>query len=66
MASVEKPKLKLLTEADLRELLSVSRSTIYRLVRSGALPPGLRIGPRSLRWSYGSIEAWLKNQEKAK
>jgi len=66
MTPTENPnsKLKLLTEADLRNLLSVSRSTIYRLVRAGVLPAGIRVGVRSVRWPLCTIQAWLEARER--
>ena len=58
----ENPKLQLLSEADLRSLFSVSHSSIYRLIRSGEIPAGIRLG-RSVRWPLETIEAWLKARQ---
>ena len=55
--------LKLLTEPELRAILSLSRSSVYRLVRDGVLPKGLRVGKRGIRWRLCDVERWLETRE---
>lgn len=49
---------RLLTIADVRELLQVSRSTVYELIKRGDLVP-IRVGER-LRFSPADIRAYLE------
>ena len=44
---------------DLTSLLGVSRSTIYRMVDRGTLPPPIHISSRSPRWTAAVIEQWI-------
>ena len=55
--------LKLLTEPELRAILSISRSSVHRLARAGVLPRGIRIGKRGIRWRLRDIERWLETRE---
>ena len=46
----------------LTALLGVSRTTLWRRVRDGDLPPPLRLGgpqSRAVGWRRAEIEAWL-------
>ncbi|MGE5274419.1 MAG: helix-turn-helix domain-containing protein [Verrucomicrobiota bacterium] len=53
--------LPLLTINDVARQLAISRDSVYRLVRSGALAP-LRVGER-LRFRPSDIEAYLARRE---
>lgn len=46
---------------DVKEILGVSRTTAYSLVRSGEFPI-LKIGKNSIRIPEESFLAWLNNQ----
>ncbi|MDI6894837.1 MAG: helix-turn-helix domain-containing protein [Bacillota bacterium] len=50
---------ELLTFREAQKLLKVSRSTMYRLIRSGLLPVA-RLGPRSPRFRKEDLEAMLR------
>ncbi|NOY46285.1 MAG: helix-turn-helix domain-containing protein [Deltaproteobacteria bacterium] len=41
---------RLISVAELEQILGVSKSTIYRWIRAGNLPPPRRIGPRRVGW----------------
>ena len=47
---------KLLTRQQIEEITGLTRSTIYRLMRSGQFPEPIRIGPRAVRWPQSEIE----------
>jgi excisionase family DNA binding protein len=49
---------KLLTPADLAELLSVSLATVYRWNSDGNGPPRLKLG-KHVRYRTGDVEKWL-------
>jgi excisionase family DNA binding protein len=51
---------ELLTTNQVQELLSVDRTTIYRMVQSGQLP-AIRIG-KQWRFARTEIEIWLRSQ----
>lgn len=47
----------MLTLQQLSERLQISRSTLYRHMHAGMLPPALRIG-RQVRFRIADVEAW--------
>lgn len=51
--------MELLTFAEIRELLKISRSTLYRLIRSGRLPV-VYVAPRTPRIRKEDVEALLR------
>ena len=54
---------RLLTNKQLIAEINISRATIYRLLRNGAFPKPIRIGPRSTRWLESDIKAWLADRK---
>ena len=50
----------LLTTSEVQQILSVDRTTIYRMVESGRLP-AIRVG-KQWRFSRPEIERWLRGQ----
>ena len=36
----------------------LGRSTIYRLVASGAFPPPVHLGPRAVAWRWSDLDRW--------
>lgn len=53
----------LLTLDDLRRILSVSASTVYRGVKAGTFPTQVRLGGR-VAWKSSDITAWLADRER--
>jgi prophage regulatory protein len=49
---------RLLRLADVVKLVSLSRSTIWRLMRDGRFPSGVHFGPRAVRWRAADVFAW--------
>ena len=49
----------LLTRREVESRLGLTKSTIYRLMRSGLFPEPIRVGPRAVRWPEVEIEQWL-------
>ncbi len=47
----------LLTTREVTELLSISRSTLYRGVKNGSYPRPVPMGTRSIRWRSVDIQA---------
>ena len=56
---------RLLTRAEVQERCGITRTTVYRLMRSGLFPEPLKIGPRAVRWPESEIEAWIANRPRA-
>jgi prophage regulatory protein len=55
----------LLRLADVRNLVGVSRSTIYKRVSEGSFPRPVRISERSVRWRLEDVEEWIREPAKA-
>ena len=52
--------LKILRRKDVEEIVGLSRSTIYKLMSTGAFPRSIRLGPRDVGWRLSDIEAWIE------
>ena len=55
----------LLTRDDVLDLLTVTRTTLYRMMKSDGFPLPIKIGEQSLRWNRGEIDAWLEHKPRA-
>ena len=54
------PITKFIDIFELMDCLRVSRTTIKRWNSNGAMPEGIRIGPRLVRWERTQIEKWIE------
>ena len=54
---VEAPNL-LLDSRQVAKLLKVSDRTLWKMQKTGEIPPPIRIG-RSVRWSYETLKNWV-------
>ncbi len=58
--------MRLITVCELKELLSVSSTTIRRWVKAGCFPAPIRLGEAgkrgSIRWRSTDVEEWIKDQ----
>lgn len=52
---------RLLSMQQLRQLIPLSASQIYRLVKAGAFPRQVRVSPNRVAWRQHDIERWLAN-----
>jgi predicted DNA-binding transcriptional regulator AlpA len=52
--------LQLLDVHDLSRLLKRSQASLWRDHENGAIPKGLRIGKRAIRWRASEISKWLE------
>jgi len=48
---------------DVTDSTTISRSTIYRLMKEGKFPPPIKIAKNSNRWRASDIENWKANPE---
>ena len=40
----------------------LGRSTIYRLVASGAFPKPVHLGPRAVAWRWADLDQWSESR----
>lgn len=53
-------------EAKVKEVTGLSKSTRWRLMKTGDFPQKVQLGPRAVGWRADSIIAWCQNREVAK
>jgi len=53
------PLDQLLSVADVRELTTLSRASIYRKVADGTMPAPHKIGKARIAWKASAINEWL-------
>ena len=49
----------------LKAVVGLERATIYKKIRAGEFPPGIRLGARARGWPESQIRQWLKEREAA-
>lgn len=47
---------------DLRKLLNLHKSTIYRLIEQKEFPAPIQLGPNSVGWLREEIEEWIASR----
>ena len=55
----------LLTRDDVLDLLTVTRATLYRLMKSDGFPRPIKLGEQTLRWNRLEIDTWLEQKPRA-
>mgnify|MGYP003143708400 CR=1 FL=1 len=54
----------MLTISDLQELLSISRTQLYKIRKKyDDFPRPVDLGERTLRWKIGDIQEWINKQQ---
>ena len=59
------PDDTLLRREEVEQRTSLSRSSIYRLMRQGRFPSAVRIADRAVRWRSSEIEQYLASRPRA-
>ena len=54
---------RMLTVHEVADKISLSKSTIYRMIDKEQFPKGKLFGVRNRRWSETEIDTWITNQE---
>ncbi|MGL6587440.1 helix-turn-helix transcriptional regulator [Aeromonas sp. FDAARGOS 1407] len=54
--------MKLIKLKDVTEMTTLSKATIYRLIKQGAFPPQISLGPRAVAWRLSDIVAWIEQR----
>lgn len=42
--------------------VDLSKSSIYQMVREGAFPRPIKIGPRACAWLEDEVDAWIEDR----
>lgn len=50
---------RLISGPEVQARLSVSRCTVWRMVRRGDFPAPVRVSPGRVAWSAGDVDAWI-------
>ena len=50
---------RLLRRREAEEITGLSRSTIYRMLKTGQFPQPVRVGRKAVRWKLSDIIAWM-------
>jgi predicted DNA-binding transcriptional regulator AlpA len=56
---------RFIDEKERRQLTTLSRSSWWRLERSGAVPKRRRIAPNRTAWLLSEIKEWMETQTRA-
>lgn len=56
-------QLQMLKVRDVVRLTSLSRPTIYRMVKRGEFPRQIKLSKYRVAWRFSEIEAWLNSQQ---
>jgi prophage regulatory protein len=59
MAGQIQTALTILRRKQVEAATGLSRSTIYARIRDKTFPPAVQLGPRSVGWRAGDIDAFL-------
>jgi len=54
---------KILSLAEVKSLTSLSRATIYNLLKAGTFPPQVRLSPRRIGFKSEEIQAWIESRQ---
>jgi prophage regulatory protein len=57
------PTRQFIRAQELAAMLAVHRTTLWRWVHDGHLPPPVRLGPNTVAWESTQIDAWLAARE---
>lgn len=52
---------RFMRERDVLEVTSLSRTTLWRLMKNGQFPIAVRISPGRVGWRESTIITWLEN-----
>jgi prophage regulatory protein len=44
---------------DVLKRIGLGRATLYRLIRTGAFPPALKLSPSAIGWRASDIDRWI-------
>ncbi len=53
---------RLMRRREVERITGMSRSSIYRLMRSGSFPLPVRVGATAVRWKESDIADWIESR----
>lgn len=56
---------RLLRRREVEAKISLSKSSLYRLMREGGFPEPIRVGQRAVRWYASDVDAWLASRPRS-
>jgi len=59
-------QLKIYRKRELCELLGISSTTLYRMVKAGSFPSSIRISEHMVGWLASDVDEWLHSLPKNK
>ncbi len=57
---------RLLSTAEVGEMIGCSRTTLHRRVRAGTFPAPIRTGPNSVRYRSEEVQDWIDSRERVR
>lgn len=60
------PGKRLLRIRDVNRITGLSRTHIYRLMKAGAFPRSISLGPKTTSWLESEVTAWVDAQVAAR
>jgi prophage regulatory protein len=63
MSVTPEPEDKFLCPAAVEALSSLSRTTIWRLVKRGDFPAPVRLSPGRIGWRRSSLATWMEGRD---
>jgi excisionase family DNA binding protein len=63
MQAISNDMPRLLRDKQFAELLSISRSYLWRLVKQGKIPAPIKLGPKTTVWKSSVVIKVIKNPE---
>lgn len=52
--------MKLIKLKDVTEMTTLSKATIYRLIKQGSFPRQISLGPRAVAWRLSDVVTWIE------
>lgn len=54
--------MKVIHYGEMKRLIGVSRTTLWRWERKGLFPARIKLGPNSVAWAEDEVAAWLASR----
>ena len=62
----QEPERKIIRHEEIRKMLGVSRSTLYRYIKYGRFVAPIQLSQNSSGWYYKDVEEWFKSSPRVK
>lgn len=58
-----KPLDRILREREVLDVIGISRSQLWNLLKDGRFPARVRLAGRSMGWRQSDVQAWIASRE---